>query len=121
MTKNTRLSTPAQLQFRVPERGSLGTRLHHAKLSSLAFHTTSSGVREPGNEAKSPVCYSVAVGIVSRLLSVILYCYILLVMAPLVFIAVWTPMIVWRWRRPSLPLAVSVNTLVLLLLECVRR
>ena len=27
MTKNTRLSTPAQLQFRVPERGSLGTRL----------------------------------------------------------------------------------------------
>ena len=31
MTKNTRLSTPAQLQFRIPERGSLGTRLclHH--------------------------------------------------------------------------------------------
>ena len=27
MTKNTRLPTRAQLQFRVPERGSLGTRL----------------------------------------------------------------------------------------------
>ena len=27
MTKNTRLSTRAQLQFRVPKRGSLGTRL----------------------------------------------------------------------------------------------
>ena len=40
MTKNTRLSTPAQLQFRVPERGSLGTRLVHIRVPG-----------EPGNEA----------------------------------------------------------------------
>ena len=34
MTKNTRLSTPAQLQFRVPERGSLGTRLSRYEVRS---------------------------------------------------------------------------------------
>ena len=42
MTKNTRLSTPAQLQFRVPERGSLGTRLHgwtHTPINWVSYST----------------------------------------------------------------------------------
>ena len=47
-----------------------GMSQHRAKLSPLAFHTASSGMREPGNESKSSVCYSVAVGIVNRFLSV---------------------------------------------------
>ena len=41
--KNTRLSTPAQLQFRVPERGSLGTRLVIAMLNVYA-HSCLGGV-----------------------------------------------------------------------------
>ena len=92
----------------------------------LSPHTASSGVREPCIEAISSVGHSVSCGdseqaVVGYVIS-ILSCYnILFPMAPSVFITVWTPMIVLRWRRPSLPPAVSVSTLVLLLPECVKR
>ena len=45
---NTRLSTPAQLQFRVPERGSLGTRLGEGVASCNLPHPHTG---KPGNEA----------------------------------------------------------------------
>ena len=44
MTKSTRLSMPAQLQFHVPKRGSLGTRLMCRYMFENCFHSTFPGL-----------------------------------------------------------------------------